>query len=74
MQLDKNVTEKCQTSSEKLNPNKWDQSTGRHGSGPILLRLGGRSCKSGSRSWWCGTFAALVCGRPVCQRRRSRQD
>eukprot|EP00957_Ditylum_brightwellii_P198337 15113758-Ditylum_brightwellii.AAC.1 len=65
MQLDKNMTEKSQTSSEELNPDKLDQCAGRHGSGPIFLRLGGRSCKSGSRSWWCGTFATLVCGRLV---------
>eukprot|EP00957_Ditylum_brightwellii_P126774 9663448-Ditylum_brightwellii.AAC.1 len=72
MQLDKNMTEKCQTSSEGLNPDKWDQSAGHHCGGPILLMLGGRSHKSGSRSWWCGIFAVLVCGRPVCRRRRIR--
>eukprot|EP00957_Ditylum_brightwellii_P055886 4234533-Ditylum_brightwellii.AAC.1 len=46
MQLDKNMTEKCQTSSEELNPNKWGQSAGHYGSRPILWRLGSRSCRN----------------------------
>eukprot|EP00957_Ditylum_brightwellii_P139537 10634780-Ditylum_brightwellii.AAC.1 len=66
MQPDKNMAEKCQTSSGELNPDKWDQIAGHHGGGPILWRLGGRSRRSKSRSWWCGTFATLVRVRPVC--------
>eukprot|EP00957_Ditylum_brightwellii_P059879 4545896-Ditylum_brightwellii.AAC.1 len=54
------MTDKCQTSSEGLNPDKWDQSAGRHGGGPILLRLGGRSRRSKNWPWWCGAFATLV--------------
>eukprot|EP00957_Ditylum_brightwellii_P148415 11299317-Ditylum_brightwellii.AAC.1 len=73
MQLDKNMTEKCQTSSEELDPDKWGQSVGLHGGGPILWRLGGRSRRSESQSWWCGTFATLVHARLVCRRRHSCQ-